>query len=766
MFIYNPIRIQFEQLKNQSVNDLQCPCSKVAIKYSEFINFDATYHQLCSSVFVTNLWYNGYEIWNISEPCIFPSFANLAFYYFSLLSTFCQSANKTILNSLIQFYALEYITSDVVLENQFNNEVISIIELFKIRTQSSFRGQWNLIQSVIFNNQLATVRRTNVIFHAQFIGNTTEMYSNIVEHNNCTCGTNSMCHENIAFCNDGKLDYIIGMYIGCYMVDSLLRSTTECFFDETCINIIKSYVIQSTELYQQLNILNISEISQYKRNETIEIIVDNLFIENWNEFYSYDNYYKQCKPLFCSYTIQVKPNYIYILTRLLSVYAGLTIVIRFLVQNIVNLIRRQKNQQSAISISNRIYLFFQITKTKLLNLNLFQDRSTNHEKIRKQIWTTRLYLVIFIIILFILVLYTSLNKKSININVQLSSLTQYQQLEIKYKSTLTCPCDRISIEYKEFIELKVSYHEVCTSDFISQQWFDYLYNKQRINDRNFLATASIQFQVLASLCKLTQETINISLTQFYSTKFISGQLNLNETFQKQINSILKIFQRSISQTFKRTLDMIHEVIHGNFYMTIFQTNWKFTVLERKRFSPFYTNPLTYNNSCNCGTSSKCSEKVILNNSIIDGLVIGCYPFESMLQSSLQCLYNQTCLELILLYFKVQSDNITFNILSSINQYGIDEKVEHMVDRLFVDQWYIDYSYEKYFQQCYPTFCTYSYIQYFNIFYIITTILSLYSGLTITLTLIIPFIIHILFRLFYRRKTFITPLSQTFNQNID
>lgn len=345
IIVSNPRRIQFELLKNQSVNDLQCSCSKVAIKHSEFISFDARFHQICSSVFTTNLWYNGYEIWNISAPCVSTSFANLASFYFSFLSTFCQSANNAIINSLTEFYAMEYVTTDVVLENQFNNEIQFFIELFKKRTENSFKGHWSLIQSVTVNNQLANVRRSNVVFYTDVIANASQLYSQLVQRNNCTCGTNSMCHGNAVFCNYGKTEYLVGLYTSCYMVASLLISTTECFFNEQCIDVIKSFIVTSTELYRQLRILNVSATSQYKTNETIGNLVDNLFIENWNELYSYDKYYNQCKPSFCSYTMQVKPGYIYIITRLIGVYGGLTIVIRLLVGNMVNLIRRKKTQQ-------------------------------------------------------------------------------------------------------------------------------------------------------------------------------------------------------------------------------------------------------------------------------------------------------------------------------------------------------------------------------------------------------------------------------------
>ncbi|CAF3537959.1 unnamed protein product [Rotaria sp. Silwood1] len=47
---------QLEQLENYSVNNLQCPCSDISIKYDRFITFQPTYHQICAIVFCSDLW--------------------------------------------------------------------------------------------------------------------------------------------------------------------------------------------------------------------------------------------------------------------------------------------------------------------------------------------------------------------------------------------------------------------------------------------------------------------------------------------------------------------------------------------------------------------------------------------------------------------------------------------------------------------------------------------------------------------------------------
>jgi len=292
-----------------------------------------------------------------------------------------------------------------------------------------------------------------------------------------------------------------------------------------------------------------------------------------------------------------------------------------------------------------------------------------------------------------------------------------------------------------------------------------------MNENNFRATAVAQFLVLVSLCQLTEETVNTSLTQFYATKFTSPQLISSKLFQIQIESFTTSFQASMPQTFKRTLDTIRGLNQGNALMSAYETNWKFTVLNVDLYAPVYTNPRSYGNSCNCGTSTKCVQPAIVTEEFpsgLPGLLIGCYPLESMLQSSLECLYNQTCLDLIMLFMDGESSNITFTILNSslpsTISYGLNETVQHMVDRLFADNWFINKSYDNYFQECGPSHCVYSYIQNFDIVFIITTIMGLYGGLTTLLKLIIPIIIHIILWFLRRRSISVIPFSEFTDHN--
>ncbi|CAF1689503.1 unnamed protein product, partial [Adineta ricciae] len=156
-------------------------------------------------------------------------------------------------------------------------------------------------------------------------------------------------------------------------------------------------------------------------------------------------------------------------------------------------------------------------------------------------------------------------------------LKQYEQLYNKYPNTLTCSCNELSIKYEEFIQLTPIYHEICSSDFVQQEWIDYLSVKANINDRNFQATGSFQFQSVRSLCRLIEETVDFSLTQLYSTIFVSNQLISRDLFQNRIDNTVDLFIKSTEQRFKHIFQTIRELFHGSAVLTTHQTNWEYDI---------------------------------------------------------------------------------------------------------------------------------------------------------------------------------------------
>jgi hypothetical protein len=131
-----------------------------------------------------------------------------------------------------------------------------------------------------------------------------------------------------------------GIYTGCYVIESLLQSNLQCFYNQTCINTLQSYFAFSSS--KNITALDSSLLSRYLENSTIEDLLDELMVEKWNLSIMHDNYFNECEPRECSYTRQTKNNIIYIVTTIIGLIGGLTTALKLIVPRLVMLARRKK----------------------------------------------------------------------------------------------------------------------------------------------------------------------------------------------------------------------------------------------------------------------------------------------------------------------------------------------------------------------------------------------------------------------------------------
>ncbi|CAF4312174.1 unnamed protein product, partial [Adineta steineri] len=82
-------------------------------------------------------------------------------------------------------------------------------------------------------------------------------------------------------------------------------------------------------------------------------------------------------------------------------------------------------------------------------------------------------------------------------------------------------------------------------------------------------------------------------------------------------------------------------------------------------------------------------------------------------------------------------SIPFNF-SALNQNlsQPNEKIEMIINRLMVEKWFSNISFSLYYKKCAPLSCTYQYDGRNNLFISITTIISIFGGLSLALKLLI------------------------------
>lgn len=394
-------------------------------------------------------------------------------------------------------------------------------------------------------------------------------------------------------------------------------------------------------------------------------------------------------------------------------------------------------------------------KTYLINLNLFskdfnenenENENNNFGKI-----STRIYIFILILILIILLIIFLLTSQTQIITIHHPTKDQYKILP----DNAQCPCSRISISYGEFLTLQANIHELCSSDFVTNRWIkaiDLGSSSAYLFPSDFRRMASAQFQSLANFCDISKKIIEENINTFNKNIFISLNILSEKIFQLQIQSIIHQFQSTIAITFQTQLELLRQITFNDQLISGLQTNFYF-VYSLKNQSTLVKRAVTYIKSvdivCSCAMELECASKTgifpVRDQSVwlmtVSGMVSGCLTVESLLLSTLICFYNQTCVNQLISYFYTKQ---TFTAMSTTvkSQYQLNSTIKSILDQLMIEEWINNISYEKYYQKCLPTLCTYTILQKHDFIFILTKILGLLTTLTLILKILIPFVVKL------------------------
>ena len=417
----------------------------------------------------------------------------------------------------------------------------------------------------------------------------------------------------------------------------------------------------------------------------------------------------------------------------------------------------------------------------LKQLNLFNSYTTNERQVRREIVTTRIYLILLPIILTILVIYSAQKELYHTVQVRNPSLDTYQRLLDAYPDTLSCPCSKLSIPYSTFVNLTPYSHTVCSSDFVSDRWLQYLYYDDASSylALDIRSVSYTQFQLLHTFCESSKQAIvNAFASTFASAALINsrGMLSKSELVRIQVEAFTDDFIANIGSEQRRRRALFATVFDQNLLMPGLQTsaisfidstlNLKVKPVE---YYPFYDDTsLWYDPLCKCDTIPTCTVPLgICSNSlyeseyanrldiyekkescptIINGFRSGCLPLNALLKSTLECWYNQSCLNNIM--NSLPTANTSFNVLqrSIFNRSTPTTFINTLIDNLMVEQWSTQINYSLYFAACHPSSCFYTYTERFSILYVVTTLVGLLGGLIKILHLLCPKLTNVFYQI--------------------
>ena len=356
------------------------------------------------------------------------------------------------------------------------------------------------------------------------------------------------------------------------------------------------------------------------------------------------------------------------------------------------------------AIISKVKLYFQ-------NLNLFStsEPTADHRELRTQIISTRFFLLSLSVSFIVLVVYTSAVTITKSIAVPSPTLTQYSQLYTDHSQSLTCPCTTISQTYHSFIDLDFTLHQICSSALISDSWINELMDTWRmafVGGLDFRFTATFQFQALQSLCGLMNATINNGLSRFFAAEYVTLHVSPESLFTSQADSIINGFIANTIKDFARSFRIIRDSIQANGLLATSQSNAFLYVSQLE--SPPSTIWRMFG-ECSCIHSSQCHQQATIYNGVSDqvryrvpGFKMGCYTVESLLQSSLECLYSATCFAELSYYTGLNgSSNATVMNGSMSSRFSETSSVDDLLDEMMVERWDRRVMYEKYYDGCGP-----------------------------------------------------------------
>ncbi len=337
-----PSFVQYAHLNSTYPQTLICPCSKISINHENLVRVDYTLHQVCNSIFVDSIWIKYLSSFEIDV--VAKDFRWTSPYAFQALKIFCDLINRTIIDNLITFNSSKYISTSVIAEHVFESEAKSLIDQFRSSMTNTFSLSLSIIQGTTQANALLSGLQTN--FYLFIITNSKYLAIYGTPYDDCRCASSSTCISSSSIYNYSTSTPIFNVphfYTGCYVIESLLRSTLECFYDQKCIDQLQSFM--PSILSMNPRALNASLSSLYSVNSSVKELIDKLMIEQWNVSPLYERYYNECRPTQCTYKLETNNDIIYIVTTLFGVAGGLITVLQIILPRSVKLVRKKRGQQ-------------------------------------------------------------------------------------------------------------------------------------------------------------------------------------------------------------------------------------------------------------------------------------------------------------------------------------------------------------------------------------------------------------------------------------
>ena len=326
---YSPSIPQFEALAQKYPETLECPCSRAGIAYRIFLFTHVKLHQVCMSEFVTQSWIDAALAGSHSFLSTSDHFRDTLTFFWQTVASLCRISNQTWTSAISDFGASYILSPKALTEEQIRSQADSDLHNHIASTEVRLFSTVLALQRSIAGNQFVSALATNF-----FLGypisdfgswSTPQMAPRISD--DCSCMRMAGCPRP-ATVNDtrGEAVRVPGMIADCLVVDATLASTLECYYDRACVSLLHGSDSASVKL------LSSNGNTYFSRNSTVQALLDKIFIDDLNIEIRFDLFYGQCQPAYCSYSYSHRFDKIFVVTTLIGVFGGLSLLLRHAVR--------------------------------------------------------------------------------------------------------------------------------------------------------------------------------------------------------------------------------------------------------------------------------------------------------------------------------------------------------------------------------------------------------------------------------------------------
>ncbi|CAF1408051.1 unnamed protein product [Adineta ricciae] len=779
----------------------------MSIPFKSFVFHTIKYHPVCLSRFVSQQWIEELYLKDASTYGT-GDFRSTASSQFQLLATLCSISQGAASQKLMDLDHNQFVYRDVLHENQVRSKVDGTIEFFKSNTSIQIITFFNYLRTTMQTNFLMSALNTNLLFLVDYEDRAYRFYTSEISYSksrlesstaqvvmDCSNTNPTSAVGFFSIFNNSQYQIrmiwsspqsnqplVHGFFTGCTSLEAILQSTLDCLYSMECLKLLATKFpgINRTSLKPLAPMPNSKQ-----QNMAVKDHLVNLFIEEWSTEINYPKYFDECAPSVCTYTTSESINFFYAVTLFIGLYGGLTIIFRCIVLFLINIYWKLKCYSRNTNVSHVIQRTSAHKLSRYIKqVNLFKNfkcRTDNDIKIQKT--TTIIYLILLTSSCSIIILLTFISPELATVKETDPSLSTYNNLYATYSQTLTCPCSSMIISHQNFITLSPIFHQICSSDFVKEEWIFLLrYVKTGYNVPDWRNRAFNKFRLLSDLCKLAKKMVAEAISHFFLQPFVVSNILSKNDFDFQINSTLTGFFRSTNDSFSLLIETERLLMQvdqpysgpmGGYGKRVGEGN-PFSLLSPTMISLYFnlTGPFSTRQesiSCVCAVDINCRIPLSIYETnrgwtlkpnhtkwyTVPGSFAGCTATESLLLSTLECYYsNLNCLSIVMNYSKqIYHDSVQhsswFDIRpliynSQSSRFSPNTSISAILKNIFIEQWNSSYSYDSFYKSCAPNHCTYLAKVRSKPSELLMKFISIIGGLIISLRLITPLLVKCFF----------------------